>query len=140
VGSLRESTELKVGIIVLGNVEETKLINIDLIQELEELRHENKNLLTTIDGLVEEKKMLEKEIHEIRKDLINDRLNNKKLTKQLDKSNQELNKPKLEFGEEKVINQQLINNQRELMDQVKKDNKVKKCFFFICISVMSVVC
>jgi hypothetical protein len=117
---------LEAGIIVLGNVEETTLINIDLIQELEELRHENENLLTTIDDLVEEK-------NEIQKDLVNDRLNNKKLMKQLDKSNQQLNKLKLEFGEKKVINQQLIKNQRELMD------RVKKCFFFICISGMSVV-
>ncbi len=123
---MRKSTELEAGIIVLGNVEETTLINIDLIQELEELRHENENLLTTIDDLVEEK-------NEIQKDLVNDRLNNKKLMKQLDKSNQQLNKLKLEFGEKKVINQQLIKNQRELMD------RVKKCFFFICISGMSVV-
>jgi len=79
-------------------------MNIDLIKSLEDLRNENNKLLITIDGLIQEEEKQDKQINEIREYLINERLTNKQLVKQLNKNQQDLNKLKLDFAEEKVIN------------------------------------
>jgi hypothetical protein len=47
----------------------------------------------------------------------------------VEKSQQDLNQLKLDFAEEKVINQQLINNQHELRDEMKRKDKVKSVSF-----------
>ncbi len=61
-------------------------MNIDLVKSPEDLRNENNKLLTTIDCLTQEKEKQDKQINEIQEYLVNERLTNKQLVKQLDKS------------------------------------------------------
>ncbi|CAF4974711.1 unnamed protein product [Rotaria sp. Silwood1] len=104
-------------------VEKEKLMNIDLIKNLEDLRNENKSLSTTIDGLTQEKEKQDKQLNEIQQNLVNERATNKQLEKRLNKSQQELNKLKHDFNEEKIINQQLIQKQNDLTDKMANQNK-----------------
>lgn len=67
-------------------LDEEKLMNIDLVKSPEDLRNENNKLLTTIDCLTQEKEKQDKQINEIQEYLVNERLTNKQLVKQLDKS------------------------------------------------------
>jgi len=67
---------------------------------------------------------------EIQEHLMNEELKYKQLAKQFNKTEEDLNKLKADFNEEKAMNEQLMINQNQLRNEMKKKKKVKKCFFF----------
>ncbi|CAF5065808.1 unnamed protein product, partial [Rotaria sp. Silwood1] len=101
-------------------VEKEKLMNIDLIKNLEDLRNENKSLSTTIDGLTQEKEKQDKQLNEIHQNLVNERATNKQLEKRFNKNLEDLG------NENKYLSTTIDGLTQEKEKQDKQLNEIQQ--------------
>ncbi|CAF3425927.1 unnamed protein product [Rotaria sp. Silwood1] len=101
-------------------VEKEKLMNIDLIKNLEDLRNENKSLSTTIDGLTQEKEKQDKQLNEIHQNLVNERATNKQLEKRFNKNLEDLG------NENKYLSTTIDGLTQEKENQDKQLNEIQQ--------------
>jgi hypothetical protein len=89
------------------------------MESLKDLQLQNEEVKSAVEILTKEKQ--EKEIHQLHQDLNKERSRNQKLQKRL-------NKLECDCAQEKLIHEQLRQNQIDLKHDLEMKTTVRKCF------------